>query len=78
MNSIVPTDHVTVVGLVPQPLSECEAEVDLVMIQTFFCLRMDIMLKKYQLAKEQQDLHKKAGGVVSKQGQLQPRFDLKL
>ena len=45
MNSIVPTDHVTVVGLVPQPLRECEAEVDLVMIQTFFCLRMDIMLQ---------------------------------
>ena len=29
-------DHFTVVGLVSQPLSECEAEVDLLLIQTSF------------------------------------------
>ena len=31
-------DHFTVVGLVPSPSSECEAQVDLVLIQAYFAL----------------------------------------
>ena len=38
-------DHFTVVDLVPWPLSECEAEVDLVLIQTFFALLWKLSLK---------------------------------
>ena len=40
-------DHftVTVVDLVPWPTSECEAEVDLVLIQTFFDLLWKLSLK---------------------------------
>ena len=61
-------------SLASQPLSEREAKVDLVLIQRPFL--MEIMLQKYQFAKEKHDLHNKAGRVVSKQGQLQPRFHL--
>ena len=50
--------HFIVVGLVSQPLHEREAEVDLVLIQTSFLFFMEIiMLKNYQLGKEQHDLH---------------------
>ena len=35
---------------------------------------MEIMLRKCYLAKEQHDLHNKAGRVVSKQAQLQLHF----
>ena len=45
MNSITPKNHFTVVGLVPWPSSECEAEVDLVMIQTFFVFVWTLCLK---------------------------------
>ena len=38
-------DHFTVVDLVPWPTSECEAEVDLVLIQTFFDLLWKLSLK---------------------------------
>ena len=37
-------DHFTVVDLVPWPSSECEAEVDLVLIQTFFALLWKLFL----------------------------------
>ena len=40
-------DHFTVVDLVPWPSSECEAEVDLVLIQTSFAFVMEIVLEKY-------------------------------
>ena len=38
-------DHFTVVDLVPWPTSECEAEVDLVLIQTVFDLLWKLSLK---------------------------------
>ena len=38
-------DHFTVVDLVPWPSSECEAEVDLVLIQTSFALLWKLSLK---------------------------------
>ena len=38
-------DHFTVVDLVSQPSSECEAEVDLVLIQTFFALLWKLFLE---------------------------------
>ena len=38
-------DHFTVVDLVPWPTSECEAEVYLVLIQTFFDLLWKLSLK---------------------------------
>ena len=37
-------DHFTVVDLVPWPTSECEAEVDLVLIQTVFDLLWKLSL----------------------------------
>ena len=40
-------DHFTVVDLVPWPSSECEAEVDLVLIQTSLAFVMEIVLEKY-------------------------------
>ena len=38
-------DHSTVVDLLPQPSSECEAEVDLALIQTFFALLWKLFLE---------------------------------
>lgn len=40
---------------------------------------MEIVLKNYQLGKEQRDLHNnqaRKGGIVSKQGQLQPYISI--
>ena len=47
-----PVDHFIIVCLVPQPSSECEVEVDHVLIQTSFivCFLMEITLEKYELA----------------------------
>ena len=69
------TDYFTVVILVSQPLSECEADVGLVLIPTSFFV-MEIMLTKYKLVQEQHDLHNKARRVAQKQRQLRPRFHL--
>ena len=38
-------DHFTVVELVPWPMSECEPEVDLLLIQTVFDLLWKLSLK---------------------------------
>ena len=62
-------------GLVSEPLSECEAEVDLVLIYSpsfsygNHPLKMLFSLRPH-------DLHDKVGGLVLKQGSLQPRFHL--
>ena len=66
-------DHFKVLGLVSWPLTGREAEVDLFFLkQTSFLLLWKLCLNKTNIIY----IHNKAGRVVSKQGQLQPRFRL--
>ena len=62
----------------PKPSSECEAEVDLVLIQTSFVFSCNSYLKNTSKHKNNMIFCKIEATVVFKQGQLQPCFYLEL